>query len=132
MTDNNPIRSAGREMKRKEELGTDEPCCLMCGVRDWEMHTHTVDAQWLLERGIAAKLLEEHHVLGKAYDESFTVTLCRNCHALVTEDQRRAGITLRPAPDNKTRLRRQLYALAIFHEREAEILRRLASDAAEK
>jgi hypothetical protein len=67
--------------------------------------------------------------LCRAHDESFTVTLCRNCHALVTEDQRRAGVKLRPAPDKKTRLSRQLYALAIFHEREAQVLRRLALDA---
>lgn len=57
-----------RRQKRLEALGTDDPHCGMCGEGD-------------------DRKLELHHVAGRKHDE-MTVILCRNCHRVVSDDQK--------------------------------------------
>ena len=57
-----------RRQKRLEALGTDDPHCAMCGEGD-------------------DRKLELHHVAGRKHDE-MTVILCRNCHRVVSDDQK--------------------------------------------
>ena len=123
-----PMRAAAREMKRKARLNSDSPCCLFCGFSHWESLI-PVKLQWLVEeRGVPIELLERHHVVGAAHDLNFTVPLCRNCHGVVTEDLRRAGVSMRPAADSRTRTMNRLHALAAFFELCAPSLRDWADD----
>jgi hypothetical protein len=82
----NPIHNDARRTRRARDIGHDA-ACVRCG---------TADPETL----IAARrtLLEAHHVVGRAHDDRLTVPLCRNCHAILTEAQRTAGIDLTPPP----------------------------------
>lgn len=72
---------------REERLG-DNPFCLFCGYACLEGLTQ-VTRRVLEERGVprelVSRLLEEHHIFGKAYDSEALITLCLNCHREITE-----------------------------------------------
>ena len=57
-----------RKQKRLEKLGTNNPVCGICGERDW-------------------RCLEDHHVADFKRDD-LTVSICRNCHRKVSDDQK--------------------------------------------
>lgn len=57
-----------RKQTRLEKLGSNNPVCGTCGERDW-------------------RCLELHHVADHGRDET-TVTICRNCHRKVSDDQK--------------------------------------------
>ena len=57
-----------RKQRRLERLGTNEPICGTCGF------SH--DAA-----------LEKHHVAGRKHDSATAIT-CRNCHRIVSDDQK--------------------------------------------
>lgn len=57
-----------RKQKRLEALGSNDPHCGMCGEHHWTT-------------------LELHHVAGRQHDGTL-VTLCRNCHRKVSDDQK--------------------------------------------
>lgn len=71
-----------RKALRARRLGADE-ACVLCGKQ-------SPDCLLRARRS----LLEEHHLAGVATDRALLVTLCRNCHAIVTEGQRDAGLDL--------------------------------------
>ena len=54
------------------------------------------------------------------------VTLCRNCHAEVTEDLRRAGVSMIREPDPIERLSYALLASSVFFRKYAESLEKQA------
>src|SRR5258706_587809 len=81
-----PIASEARRAKRERLLG-DSPACVRCGLAE-------IDSLIAVKRGV----LEAHHVVGRANDEDLTVALCRNCHAVVTERYRDAGVSLNRPP----------------------------------
>lgn len=56
-----------RRQKRLEKLGSHAPHCGMCGEGD-------------------DRTLELHHVAGRKHDDAL-VTVCRNCHRKVSDDQ---------------------------------------------
>lgn len=64
---NDELARERRKQKRLERLGSNNPHCAMCGEAD-------------------DRTLELHHVAGRKHDETM-VTLCRNCHRQVTDDQ---------------------------------------------
>jgi hypothetical protein len=70
--------------------------------------------------------LENHHTVIEKHDSELTVLLCRNCHAEVTEDLRRAGVSTKPESDPKLRVSIMLDALAVFLEALTPALRRWA------
>ena len=57
-----------RKQRRLEALGSNTPACGTCGETDW-------------------RCLERHHVAGRKHDEA-TAHVCRNCHRIVTDDQK--------------------------------------------
>ena len=57
-----------RKQRRLEKLGTNNPVCGSCGERDW-------------------RCLELHHLADYKRDD-LTVTICRNCHRKVSDDQK--------------------------------------------
>lgn len=57
-----------RKQKRLEKLGTNDPRCGTCGETRWQC-------------------IEEHHPADYGQDEA-TVLVCRNCHRVLSDDQR--------------------------------------------
>lgn len=96
----NPIQTAARRANRARRLPPDAACA-RCGV--------TTTAALM---GAPRSLLETHHVCGRANDAALTVPLCRNCHAVLTESQRTAGVDLTPPPTRLHQLAAFLTALA--------------------
>jgi hypothetical protein len=89
-----PMEAAKREAKRLAKFLVkqgDRPLCLFCGC-----------AEPMLLRPISKKFFqkhrcffEEHHVFGWMLDADTTLALCFNCHALVTEGLRQAGVEMK-------------------------------------
>lgn len=67
MTDKE-LKKEVRKQFRLERLGSNHPRCGVCGEGD-------------------DRCLEAHHVAGRSRDEA-TVTICRNCHRKVSDDQK--------------------------------------------
>jgi hypothetical protein len=57
-----------RKQRALQRLGTANPHCVYCGQSDW-------------------RCLELHHILQKRYGDE-TVIMCRNCHQMLSDDQR--------------------------------------------
>jgi hypothetical protein len=100
--DTNPIKTAAREARRTRTLG-EGATCLRCGMTNLAA----------LVEG-AANLLEDHHVVGRRHDAGLTIPLCKNCHAILTEDNRRAGADMRQQPSLLERIVNVLRALGAF------------------
>ncbi len=62
------LAKEARKQRRLEKLGTNEPRCGVCGYREWEA-------------------IEAHHVADHKRDDA-TVLVCRNCHDILSDDQR--------------------------------------------
>jgi hypothetical protein len=58
-----------RKQRRLERLGTNEPRCGTCGEARWQC-------------------MEKHHPPGRARDPDTVVLICRNCHRVVSDDQK--------------------------------------------
>ncbi len=100
MRDENPIETA-RRLARRE----DQKYCLTCG------------------RSIR---IEQHHVAGRNHDPPLTAPLCQACHALATENLRRADVDMRYERNSVERVRKALKATAVFLRMLAEALWRWA------
>ena len=98
----NPIAAAGRRRQREQRFG-ESPACARCGMTE-------MDALVSMKR----RLLEAHHVCGRANDESLTVPVCRNCHAMLTEGQRSAGVSFDPPPTLLHQLAAALLSLFVM------------------
>jgi len=98
--DQNPIQTARRSSRRKEQNR-----CLLCG------------------RKIR---IEQHHVAGRNHDPQLTSPLCQACHALATENLRRADVSMRHEPDSIKRVKKALSATAVFMRMLADALGRWA------
>ena len=90
MIDEESLKTARRLSRRKEQNR-----CLLCG--------RTVR-------------IEQHHPAGRNHDPPFTAPLCQACHALATENLRRAGVDMRFVTDPIERVRKALKATAVFLE----------------
>ncbi len=80
-----PLRTERRKASRIEMLGTDQPICLLCGC-----------LEPMVLRRVTRRFREQHHVVGRAHDSELTLALCFNCHALVTENLHKAGVSMKP------------------------------------
>lgn len=116
MTDQNPIRTARRRVRRLSKLGADFPACLYCGC-----------SEIALLRSVSRRFLEAHHLVGEAHDADLTEFLCRNCHYLATENLLQAGVSMLPESDLVKRTAIQLRALSVHHRMLAEKHDRLAA-----
>lgn len=100
MIDENPINTARRRSRR-----ADQNRCLLCG------------------RNIG---IEQHHIAGKNHDPPLTAPLCQACHALATENLRRADVDMRHDANAIQRVRKALKATAVFLRMLADALWRWA------
>ena len=66
--DNKDLKREARVQRMHERLGVDAPRCAYCGLDD-------------------VRCLEAHHIAGRKFDDA-TVILCRNCHRVLSDDQR--------------------------------------------
>jgi hypothetical protein len=57
-----------RRQKRLGKLGTNDPHCSLCGEGD-------------------DRMLELHHIAGRQHDDALAI-VCRNCHRVVSDDQK--------------------------------------------
>lgn len=112
--DADPARTAARRGRRIGRLGPGCTCAL-CGYRN----------PYALIR-VSRTLLEEHHNFGRKRDSESTVTLCRNCHAEVTEDLLREGVPMKRERDPRTRVAYALLAQAVFDRKRADAQERFA------
>ena len=99
--DENPIETARRLSRRREQ-----DRCLLCGRK---------------------ARIEQHHVAGKNHDPQFTGPICQACHALATENLRRADVSMRHEPKSVGRVRNALKATAVFLGMLADALWRWAN-----
>jgi hypothetical protein len=127
MRDNDPSRTARRELIRLSRFCDAPLVCFLCDYAD-PVGLIPVTAEWLRANGVPSSLFERDHVVGRAHDPDFIVSICRNCHAEVTEGRLRAGISMRPELDQNRREALRLQSLALFHEKTAEALRRWAAE----
>jgi hypothetical protein len=98
----NPIHNDARKARRSRLLGPDAACA-RCGLTNQEFLIPT-----------KRSILEAHHVVGNAHDDALVAPLCRNCHAVLTERQRDAGVDFRPQPTVLHRIAAALTSLAVF------------------
>ncbi len=125
--DRDPVETAVREARREQRLGRDA-ACVLCGLRDLESLCEVRKGSPLFAV-IRKILLEEHHVYGRAIDSDFKCTLCRNCHAQVSESQRCEKVPMKQQKNILDRAIARRKALACFfrdvaraEDREAEEL----------
>lgn len=129
MSDPNPFRTARRKVRKEERLGPDA-FCLFCGYACPEALTQ-VSRKWLESRGVAqgriTRLLEQHHLFGKAHDPDLMVTLCLNCHREITEGLAREGVSMYPEANSHKLIILVLRASAVLFESLAKSYRKWAS-----
>lgn len=70
-----------RREQHYRRLGTHEPQCVVCGETD-------------------PRCLEAHHLPGQKYGNEL-VTVCRNCHRKLSDDQRDHAPGLTPNPERQ-------------------------------
>lgn len=119
MFENQPIQNDSRRRARQKRLGPDAVCVLCL--------------QPQLETLIPAErsLLEAHHVLGREHNGKVTVPLCRNCHAIVTEQLQQVGASMEKADTLLDRLVAMLRALGAFCRLLGDALIALAQELAQ-
>lgn len=111
-----PIGEARRRQRRRERLG-ENAACVICGENDLRMLVPTKQS-----------LVEDHHLVARLRDDQEIVTLCRNCHVVVTEENRDAGIPMQPGPNHLEELAMKLRARGLFHIREGKAYLRDAEE----
>ncbi len=100
-----PMNSAARHARRHRRFDPDA-ACIRCG-------TTTPETLAPVRR----RFLEDHHVCGRANDDSLTVPVCRNCHAILTEGQQAAGVVFHAPPTLLHQLAAALASLfAMLHD----------------
>lgn len=93
-----------RKSNALDRLGTEHPCCRICGNSDW-------------------RCLELHHVAGRKYSDDLVI-VCRNCHAILSDDQRDHPDKMNPnVPDFLEQLGQFLLGLGDFFALLAERLK---------
>lgn len=120
MSHRDPIGDDVRKLRRARRLGTGAVCAL-CGQQNP-----------VALRRARRSLLEAHHLGGSANDAQLTVTVCRNCHAVLTEASRVSGVELGHCDDRHLleRLEAVLRGQADFDDLRAERERAWADELA--
>ena len=113
--DRNPIKTAVRSTGRKRRLGNGEPVCLFCGYSELAALTP-----------VTKKFLQDHHVVGWKRDGELISALCRNCHALASEDLLQEDIDMQRETNPSALVASMLDALAVFLEALVAAVRRWA------
>ena len=104
--DKNPKRTARRGEKQRRRVPPGDVCCF-CGEDD-------------------PRVLQQHHVMGRAHEPDVTVTSCLNDHAKATDGKLREEVPLSATDNVFDRVAAIFDALAAFFRFLAESLNRLA------
>ncbi len=87
---------------RMSQLGSDETCAL-CGYSDPAAL-----------KAVNRTTLEEHHPGGRKNDPEWTITLCRNCHARLTDLNLRYGVSMKEPKDDLERAQNRVRGCAVL------------------
>ena len=98
-----PLRAERRRQRRLVLLGTENPCCPLCGEA-------------------ALECLEVHEIAGFRRDADSQVIVCRNCHRKLTARLLDAGIPMVRETCPLERTAQCLRALAVTMRAEADAL----------
>jgi hypothetical protein len=127
--DQDPRRTARRRAHKKDRFANNN-FCLFCGYACLEALT-IVSRQWLETKGVPAqvlgRLLERHHIHGKAHDPNLVITLCLNCHREITEGLMREGVIMYPQKKARKLVTAKLRASAVLLDSLASSCRDSAS-----
>jgi hypothetical protein len=85
-----------RKQRALERLGTNSPHCLFCGIDD-------------------PLVMELHHVAGRAFDD-VSVPVCRNCHRILSDQQKDHPVSVGDRPNDLERVGHALLGLADMFE----------------
>jgi hypothetical protein len=121
--DKAPIATAGRRRRRHKRFPLENPSCILCGEPNLECLT-PVTVDWLKAHRV---LIELHHPACEQNDPDFVVAVCLNCHRKLHEGLAKAGVSMRPESNPKTRVAVMLEALAVFLSMLAEAVLRWAA-----
>jgi hypothetical protein len=102
-----PLQAERRRQRRLALLGTESPCCAICGETSLEC-------------------LEIHEIAGVKRDPNTRLIVCRNCHRKLTERLRDAGIPMLREKCPLQRTGKWMLALAVTMRAEADALERWA------
>ncbi len=102
MLEHDPIQTDIRKLRWKRRFGP-KPVCVLCRIRSAEV---LMKVHW--------SLVHSHHVLGKNNDPNVTVPVCLNCHAILTEMNRRYGVSMETPANLLEHLIAVLRALGVF------------------
>jgi len=100
--DDKDLKREARLQRMYERLGVETPCCARCGLAD-------------------VRCLEAHHIAGRKFDDA-TVILCRNCHRILSDDQKDHPPPIGGTPSLHERVGQLLKGLADFLRRLVPIL----------
>jgi len=92
--DDKELKREARLQKVCDRLRVETPRCAHCGCDD-------------------ARCLEAHHIAGRRFDDA-TVILCRNCHRILSDDQKDHPPLIGGAPSLHERVGHSLKGLADF------------------
>lgn len=122
----NAIQHTARRAKQQRRVGKDA-ACLFCGFAEPEGLRRVPISKLNRE---ACRIIQQHHVVGRANDPELTIPLCLNHHSLATEQLWRVGASMRPAGTLLDKLTAILKALGAFFKQLGERLIKWASELA--
>lgn len=102
MRDQNPIRTARRQVRQKEResRGLAVSPCVLC--------------------------IQDHHTAGRNHDSQLTAPVCELHHRELHELMLQGGVSLRFEPETRTRVAQALRASAVYDRRRADAMERWA------
>ncbi len=124
MIDRDPESTSVRTAQAELRLGVGVACAF-CGVCELAALQEVTDPK--LKKAVR-RVLEEHHVVGRALDPQLKIFLCRNHHAIATETLRRAGVSMIPQDNVLDRLIGSLRGLSAFLHDLQNALERFIAD----
>ena len=102
MIERDPIGNDGRVRYRMTRLGPN-PACARCGY---------LDPAALVPGNTTT--LEEHHPGGQRNDPKLKVTLCRNCHSILTELNLKHGVSMKEPSNDLELVQNCMRGLGVF------------------
>lgn len=115
-----PTAATAARRARRGRMFPADTACVVCGYNN-------PIALVLVEKTV----LDEHHVLGRKIDDAARMVMCRNCHALVTEDLLASGVSMEGASNILETMVQVQAALAVTHRTLGDAHGRFADQARE-
>ena len=122
--DRDPESTCVRTAQAELRVGV-SVACAFCGIRELAALQEVKNLK--LKKAVR-RVLEEHHVLGRALDSQLKIFLCRNHHAIAHEALRRAGVPMIPQENVLDRMTGSLWGLSAFQHDLQKALERYAAE----